>query len=573
MDRITKSFLNEFAEQNGLAGFEESKQFEHFSAYAIVSGENEEIFNTDDIITGSGGDTGIDAIAIVVNGNLVTDVDQINDIVSKNGYCEAKFIFIQAETSSNFDMQKIGQFGFGVSDFFEEEPKLKQNESTRNLSKLMTAIYSNSTRFKRGNPRCELYYVTTGSWQEDANLKARISGVLEDLREKRIFRDVEFRPIDATELQKRYNASKNSISREFNFPAKVAIPDIPGVVEAYVGILPAIEFIGLIENENGELIRSLFYDNVRDFQDFNKVNSEIRDTINAPEKNRFPLMNNGVTIIAKKLNIIGNKVYIEDFQIVNGCQTSHVLHNQKDNLDESILVPIRIISTQDEDVITSIIKATNRQTEVKEDQLLALSEYQKQIERYFLTFEDNKLYYERRSKQYNNVIGIEKTRIITLGNLIRSFGSMFLGEPHRATRYYQTLLEQVGKTIFEATHRLEMYYVSALTFYKIEYYFRSQTLDSNFKLARYQMMLAFRVLIIGQNLPPKNSNEMKRQCEKIIEVLKNNEICEMYFKHSQEIIKSTTSGTFTRDELKTQSFTDKVTEETQKYFIQIKNRQ
>ncbi|WP_407540829.1 AIPR family protein [Deinococcus radiomollis] len=457
-------------------------------------------------------------------------------------------------------MQKIGQFGFGVSDFFEDSPKLKQNEGIQNFRKLMGAVYDNSIRFKRGNPRCELYYATTGSWQEDGNLTARINGVIEDLKRKNIFRDVEFLAIGATELQQRYTSSKNSVSKEFSFPSKVAIPDIDGVVEAYVGILSAVDFIGIIENENGEIIRSLFYDNVRDFQDYNKVNSEIRDTLNSQEKNRFPLMNNGITIIAKKLNVTGNKIYIEDFRIVNGCQTSHVLHNQKDQLDGSILIPLRLISTQDEDVTTSIIKATNRQTEVKEDQLLALSEYQKQIEKYFLTFEDNKLYYERRSKQYNNVIGIEKTRIVTLGNLIRSFGAIYLNEPHRATRYYQTLLEQVGKTIFESNHRLEMYYVSALALYKIDYYFRSQTLDSNFKLARYQILLAFRILITGKSLPPKNSNEMKRMCEKIIIILQNNEECERYFRCAQDVINDLTNGQFSRDELKTQSFSDKVIE-------------
>jgi hypothetical protein len=35
----------------------------------------------------------------------------------------------------------------------------------------------------------------------------------------------------------------------------------------------------------------------------------------------------------------GSKFVIEDFQIVNGCQTSHVLFDNRDKLDESVLVP------------------------------------------------------------------------------------------------------------------------------------------------------------------------------------------------------------------------------------------
>lgn len=287
MDRITNSLLTEFVQQNGFERLAESKQFEHFSVYSIVGGEHEETFSTDSLVTGAGGDAGIDGIAVIVNGSLISDVDQIDDIVAQNGYCEAKFIFVQSETSSNFDMQKIGQFGFGVSDFFEEEPKLKYNEDIENFRKLMNAVYKYSTKFRKGNPQCELYYVTTGSWQDDANLRARITGVIEDLKNKRIFREVEFFPIGANEVQKMYNATKNSISREFLFPSKIAIPDIDGVVEAYVGIMPATEFIKLIENESGEIIRSLFYDNVRDFQDFNAVNTEIRETLQSVEKIDF----------------------------------------------------------------------------------------------------------------------------------------------------------------------------------------------------------------------------------------------------------------------------------------------
>jgi hypothetical protein len=147
----------------------------------------------------------------------------------------------------------------------------------------------------------------------------------------------------------------------------------------------------------------------------------------------------------------GNKFYIEDYQIVNGCQTSHVIWHNREHLDDSVMVPLRLIATQDEEVIAAIIKATNRQTEVKEEQLLALSDFQKKIEAYFGSFELSKrLYYERRSRQFT-AVSIEKTRIITPSNLIRAYASMFLDEPHRTTRNYKALLDRVGTAIFGAT--------------------------------------------------------------------------------------------------------------------------
>lgn len=160
-------------------------------------------------------------------------------------------------------------------------------------------------------------------------------------------------------------------------------------------LVPAREFVRLLQDDGGEIIKSLFYDNVRDFQDFNPVNSEIKQTLESNNlRRKFVLMNNGITVIAKTPRATGNRFLIEDYQLVNGCQTSHVLFSQKDLLsDDSVVVPLRLIATQDENVTGAIIKATNRQTEVREDQLLALSDFQKKLEAFFQAFPEGRRLY------------------------------------------------------------------------------------------------------------------------------------------------------------------------------------
>lgn len=514
MDRITKALLTEYASVNSINELDESKQFEQFAAFAVLNNNYSESFNTADLVVGDGLDTGIDAIGIIVNGSLVTDKEEVDDLERTNGYLDVLFVFIQAKRSSSFDTAHIGQFGFGIQDFFAEHPRLPSNESIDNAREIMNSIYERSPKFRRGNPLCKLYYVTTGSWQNDANVNARMHAVSSDLKNLQLFREVEFNAIGAIELQGLYNQTKNSIARDFTFNNRTVIPEIEGVTEAFIGLLPAKDFVSLIEDENNEIVKSIFYDNVRDFQDFNAVNSEMRDTLeSATERARFVLMNNGITVIAKTLRATGNKFHIEDYQVVNGCQTSHVLFNQKENLDESIMVPLRLIVTQNEEIINSIIKATNRQTQVNEDQLLALSDFQKSLELFFQTFDEGKqLFYERRSKQYNNSVGIEKTRIVSPANLIRAFASMFLSEPHRTTRNYKNLLDQVGKTIFRSEHKHLPYYTSAFALYRLEYLFRSQTLEPKFKPARYHILLAFRLLVNTNPIPQMNAHAMDRYC-------------------------------------------------------------
>ena len=561
MDRITNALLTEFSQDNGIQSLPEDKRFERFASYLVVSPHLADSFDTADIATGSGGDTGIDAIAIVVNGTLVTDQELVKELAETNGYLDVTFVFVQAERSSSFEGSKIGTFGYGVMDFFKEIPTLPRNEEVKEAAAIMSAIYARSSKFTRGNPVCRLYYVTTGKWVGDANLVARRQTVLDDLTSTRLFREVDFIPLDADSVQRLYNQSKNAIARDFTFANRTLIPEMPGVTEAYLGFLPASEFLALLRDESGVLLKTIFYDNVRDWQDYNAVNSEIRQTLAAQaQRKRFALMNNGVTIIAKTLRATGNRFHIEDYQIVNGCQTSHVLYDQGTTLDDSVIIPLRLIATQDDEIIASIVKATNRQTQVKEEQLLALNDVQKKLEAYFASFDEpRRLYYERRSRQYNTTAGIEKTRIITLTNLIRAYAAFVLDEPHRTTRNFKALLDKVGTTIFGADHRSEPYYAAASALYRLESLFRSGSIEAKYKPARYHILMAARLLASGGRPPRPNSNEMAIFADELTEKFWDQVVAEKLFADAVGVVDEMASGDLHRDNIRTQPFTEAVT--------------
>jgi AIPR protein len=427
MDRITSSLLSEFVKQNNLEALAEDRAFEQFTGFLVLSTHLSDSFDTDEISVGSGGDLGIDCIAVVVNGTLVTEPEEIEDLCETNGYLDATFVFVQSERSSSFDTSKIGQFTFGVQDILSEKPKLPQNERVKHYCNIIKAIFANGRLFKKGNPICCLYYATTGKWTNDANLVARKDAAIRDLEGLNLFRKVTFECIDAVRIQELYRESQNAVCTEITFSKRTVIPEIAGVEQAFVGLLPAPEFLKLIEKEPEEITPSIFYDNVRDWQDWNSVNSEIKQTLEDPNtKALFPLLNNGITIVAKRVSPTGDKFVVEDYQIVNGCQTSYVLHECRSALTQDVMVPVRLIATGDEAIRNQIIKGTNRQTQVTDEQLFALSDFPKKLEAYFPTFERNaKLYYERRSRQYNNVIGIEKVRVINMTILVRAFAAMF----------------------------------------------------------------------------------------------------------------------------------------------------
>jgi hypothetical protein len=459
MDIVTRNLLKDFKQEESLPDdISEATLFEHFANFCILSKEYSEEFNLDDVHTGEGGDMALDGIALLINGNLVNTTEEIEDLASSNKYIEAEFVFVQSKTASKFDGAEIGNFLFGVRDIFNFKSEIPKGQKVQEKISLIKGIYEKSSLFKRGNPRLKMYYVSTGNWQDEQYLRGKINADLEILKNMNIFQDVTFDPIDASHIQRLYNYAKNSISKTISFENKVTIPEIAGIKEAYLGILPVQELLKLLTDDDGIILRGLFYDNVRDFQGDNDVNIEIQKTIQSEDKELFVLLNNGITVVADGINKTGNKFTIEGFQVVNGCQTSHVIYNNKDSVTNEMQVPVRIIVSEDDEIKNKIIKATNRQTPVKNEELIALTDFQKSLEKYYNSQPDSyKLYYERRSQQYRSISSIEKIRIVTISLQIRSFSSMFLNQPHLAGRYYGNLLKSVKGKIFCQDHKLTLF--------------------------------------------------------------------------------------------------------------------
>jgi len=520
MDKITKSLLDGFSSQYEIESKPESTQFEHFCNYSVTSKLFRGSFELEDIHSGAGGDCAIDGIVLIVNGRLVLDEDELRDVVDSTSCLDADIIFIQSKTSSSFDGSAIGSFIHGVKDFLSDSPKLVQNEKIKKMKDIWELIFSMSSYMVNRRPTCKLYYLCTGRWVEDQNLRAIIDSGIAEIESIGIFESVSIDPLGASEIQKLFHETKNKLSSTITFQNRITLPDIDGVSEAYLGVIPFSEYIKLIQDEN-KTIHSIFDDNVRDFQGNNLVNKKIKKTLEESKFDVFCVLNNGVTIVASALTPAGNRFTIRDYQVVNGCQTSHVLHDcQEIEGIEKVYVPIKVVVTQNDDIKTNITLATNSQTEVKTEQLEALNVFQKKLELYYgAESKSFPLHYERRSQQYNSDTRIKKTQIISIPIQIKSFASMFLNSPNLVSGYYGTIVRRFSGQIFSDDHKYSPYYVSGLAYYRIEQFFRSGDLKSELKKARFHLLYLARLLAIGEHLEPFNSNKLDKSCEQFKKIL------------------------------------------------------
>jgi hypothetical protein len=131
----------------------------------------------------------------------------------------------------------------------------------------------------------------------------------------------------------------------------------------------------LLRDEHGDIRRSMLEPNVRDYQGpKNVVNKAIKKSLAETTAPEFWWLNNGVTILATKCSVVGNRVVIEKPEVVNGLQTSYEIFeffkSQPDKADTRNVL-VRVIVPPDEQIRSKIIRATNSQTPINEVSLRA----------------------------------------------------------------------------------------------------------------------------------------------------------------------------------------------------------
>ena len=272
-----------------------------------------------------------------------------------------------------------------------------------------------------------------------------------------------------------------------------------------------------------------------------------------------------MTIVTTSLNNTGDTFTIKDYQIVNGCQTSNVIYNNRasENIN-NIYIPVKIIATENEDVKNQITFATNSQTQIKKEQLASVTQFQRHLEQYYNSFKgDKKLYYERRSKQYNRDASIVKTKIITIPYQIKAFSSMFLENPHLVTSYFGSIVKKLNNQesiIFNEDHSYAPYYLSGLAFYKLESYFRRRLIYSKYKKVRYHLILMYRKLASNNApVPAFNSSRlMERYCGTLIEKLMDDDLSLELFYSAINILDSSSFNLEDKQHVKLKSKTDEL---------------
>ena len=556
MHRIIKSHLDNFSKSFGLDDLDESKQFEMFVNYAVLTPKISTTFELGDVTTDEG-DDGTDGLAVIIDEELMVSKEDATSVFkSDRKNHDVDIVFVQAKRSDSFDLGDFLKFKESVLKFVSTDDYSVDDDVQNDTHDIYDVCLKHVPKIRGGKPTITARFVATGIYQEPEALETAKKKFEKELKAVGYFSSIDVRFLGRDELTALWVSTYSGIQAQLPIFSNAPLPKIAGIEEAYLVVASAKDVVeNLLMTEDGNLRTQVFEENVRSFLGSeNPVNRAIAETLNdAKASTRFPVMNNGITIVSPDVRVQGNILHLENFQIVNGCQTSNVLFENRKILSDKIMVNLKIVETSNEDVFAELVRATNSQSKIEENQFFSLRPIVKRVEQYFDSFDeqDGRLYFERRDRQF---IGrdVPAVRVFSVHTAAKCVAAMFFNRPELAYRYPKQMYQLIGEKMFYEGNKEIIFYCSSLALYRLHLLVSNGTIPQNMRKFKWHILSLIRVIIAGEKMPDINSKKIDPYCQKIVDALsKHGSSAVTPFKKAAGIIES--MGDISSDRLKRQA--------------------
>lgn len=512
-----------------------SDYFEFFSASQILKNQGLSDDEVDNGIVGKGLDGGCDSIYLFLNNLLITP-DVVEHISApKDSILE--MIIIQSKKTTSFGEDAVMKWKTISGNLLDLSKTTTDFTARYNADVLeaFTTFRDTYTRLitSRVKLKFRFYYATLAS-----ELHPNVIKQAEELKEtiKGLFPNavVEVTFVDSDALFDMYNAViENRVNLKF-----ADIPISPNQ-KNYIALVDLKSYFNFIVNDEGDVRKSFFDSNVRDYQGKNNVNSSISETLHRADDNDFWWLNNGATVLAAEATLVNNReLQIVNPEIVNGLQTSMEIYsyfseNREALESEKRSILLRIIVPDNEESRDQIIFATNNQTNIPKATLRVTDPIHLQIEMYF---KSRGLFYDRRKNYYKNQ-GRKPAEIVGVSFLAQCLITIFLKKPDYARARPSTLLndEKTYNELYEKNNDLEVFYRVALLGKKIQKNVRSGSDYSSAEKSDilYYVLYAVIADVLGKkNITPADIKnlDMDSVTDTLIEDIRNR-VYEIYKQH------------------------------------------
>lgn len=493
-------------------------------------------------------ENGIDGAFIFVDDVPATTLDDLKNLLTTGKKKkQVTIVFTQAKSGTTWQKDGISVFDQAVRDWLDASPSMNWSSRHKDLQQMVKHVWSDPLNVEGGRPAIAAYFGCATRNPASRDISGSGDAMRKNLQAMSLFKSVSVDLWNGDDLYDLRTSAADPIQVTAPLVDYSSFKAIPGVDSAHIALMRASDFVNeILTDGSGKLRKSIFDENVRDFLgEEEEVNREIAATLsNNKIRGQFGLLNNGITLVSSDVNVLSHQLHMSDFQIVNGCQTSNVLFENREELTDDVCVVLKIVETSDPDVSAAVVRSTNRQSAVDPTQFMAISKSSRRIEEYFLLRakrENPPLYYARRTGQYRTDSDAKGNRTFDFRKIARCAAAMFFEIPHTAKRYPNTLFkvddqaesqaaasrtttnsvsenvkvaEPVAAMIFKEEVRPEIFYTAALAYNRLNSVLSNNDKFKKYKRASYHLMGGIRVYLDGKNTQP-TSDRIIDVCKRI----------------------------------------------------------
>lgn len=494
MHLVTKSYFEDFVKKFS-PPYGDAKNFEAFVNYCAFSKFSADAVEVDSFVY-EGADPGIDGAFLFLDDRAVFSLEELNEIFQspKREY-QVSIVLTQAKRSEKWSKKEVNDFSSVIIDYFSDSPSQPHGQYLGEFREMFKSIFENIGKVKNGLPNIFAYFFTAADDTDAVEINGAFNSGKIGLERSGFFKEVQFIKAHRGVIHEMWLSADGPVEAKVKTIGYAPFPATEAIGNSYMAIVNARSFIDkVLKDESGFPRKKLFEENVRDYLGVDaEVNHEIAETLRDPDKKtRFGLMNNGVTIVASSVRPAGQEIYIRDFQIINGCQTSNTLMSLDANVDDAVCIMVKLIEANDSSVIDDIVRATNRQSKVEDAQFISTMNVFRRLEQYFNAKgkgEGNRIYFERRKGQYQSE-NVALGRIFDAREVARCYAAMIMMKPHLSARYPNKLVGEFMGEVFDDGAKEDDYYVACYVCYRLRILLSNRKIDGKYYKLRWHVMAA-----------------------------------------------------------------------------------
>ena len=233
MHIILKNHVNELAIDFEHVNFQESKLFELFCNYCVVSKHYLGRFDPLNI-TSEEDDASLDGVAIIVDGDLVTTTDDVIEIFKTHKTnLSVDIVITQIKSGEQFKKDEISNFKIGIEDYLSLDPQLPNGKLNTEAVKIFKIILENLKKLRNRRPNAHIYYCTSDVYKKEREIKATFDIIERHIKNTELFHDVSVKALGRGEILKLYAALTEKNEAKLKLMDYFGMPEMPGIPQSY----------------------------------------------------------------------------------------------------------------------------------------------------------------------------------------------------------------------------------------------------------------------------------------------------------------------------------------------------